>query len=155
MLPVFLLFILFSLTKANIVVEEKCLNYTVYPIQYELTMTPYIYKEKSHYHCDIVITVIANMAVSIIELDAKDLDIQADSINVMDGNRKILNGIRSYKYDEANGKLYIYLREPLKIYSVSNAQFYYIRMSFNKYMREDGPGLFLIKYYEDDESNMK
>lgn len=155
MFRVFLLFIFFSLTDANFLFEEECLNYTVYPIQYELTIIPYVYKDNSHYHCDIVITVIANAGVRVIELDAKDLDIQRGSIKVMDGNIDIVNGARPYEYDEANGKLYIHLKEPLKIYSSSNAQFYYIKLSFNKFVREDSDGLFLVKYYEDDERNMK
>lgn len=155
MFSALLLFVLFSCSNANFIVEEECLNYTVYPIQYELTIIPYIYKDNSYYHGDITITVIANANVREIELDAKDLDIQSGSIKVLDGSTDLVNGARPYEYDKTNGKLFIHLREPLKVYSQNNRQFYYIKMSFNKYIKEDSAGLFLVNYYEDDVKNAK
>lgn len=155
MFSALLLFVLFSCSNANFIVEEECLNYTVYPIQYELTIIPYIYKDNSYYHGDITITVIANANVREIELDAKDLDIRSGSIKVLDGSTDLVNGARPYEYDKTNGKLFIHLREPLKMYSQNNRQFYYIKMSFNKYIKEDSAGLFLVNYYEDDVKNAK
>lgn len=142
----FAIFLLFSSTSAY-VLEEECLNYTVYPVQYELTLIPHIYKDgNSYYDCDVVITVIANGPnVNIIELDAKDLEIKRDSIQVLDGSANIVNEYRPYEFDNDRGKLYIYLREPLKQYSVSRQQ-YFIRISFIKRVGADSDGIFLTQY---------
>ncbi|KAG6458908.1 aminopeptidase N [Manduca sexta] len=148
-------FFLFASVTGNFLVEEECLNYTVYPVQYELTIIPFLYKENSYYHCEQTITVIANANVRVIELDAKELEIQPGSIKVLDGDIDIVSDARPNEYDEINGKLYIYLREPLKIYTPTNAQFYYIKIVFTKRVKKDSTGVFLVKYYEDDERNMK
>ncbi|XP_045765668.1 aminopeptidase N-like [Maniola jurtina] len=140
--------ILFSSASAY-VLEEECLNYTVYPVQYELSLTPHIYKDgNSYYDCDIVITVIANGPnVNIIELDAKDLEIKRDSVQVWDGSVNLVNEYRPYEFDNAKGKLFIYLREPLKQYSVSRKQ-YFIKISFIKRVGLESDGIFLTEYDE-------
>ncbi|KAJ0178637.1 hypothetical protein K1T71_005412 [Dendrolimus kikuchii] len=138
--------------------EEECLNYTVYPVQYEITLMPYLAKESSYYHCDLKITVIAHASVQVIEMDAKDLKIQGDSIKVLDVckhpntadcSRDIVNPARPFEYDAVKGKLYIYLSEPLKVYNSNNEQFYYIMMTFYRHVNEESTGLFLSKYYDD------
>lgn len=145
--------------------DEECLNYTVYPVQYEITIMPYLAKENSYYHCDIKITIIAHASVQVIELDAKDLNIQGGSIKVLDVckhqstnadcSRDIVNPARPFEYDGSKGKLYIYLNEPLRVYSPNNAQFYYIQMTFYKHVNEDSKGYFLSKYYDDGEKVWK
>ncbi|XP_072939931.1 aminopeptidase N-like [Epargyreus clarus] len=136
---------------ANVLREEECLNYTVYPVQYDITLFPHIYQDgNSYYDCDMVITVIANAPnVNIIELDSHGLDIKDGSIKVMYGNVDIVNQYRPYEYDERKGKLYIYLNEPLKQYSVSKTQ-YLIRISFNKRLKPDSDGIFIVPYDGED-----
>ncbi|CAH2226647.1 jg25047 [Pararge aegeria aegeria] len=145
-----IILILFSSTSAY-VLEEECLNYTVYPVQYELTLIPHIYKDgNSYYDCDIVITVIANGPnVNIIELDAKDLEFKRESIQVLDGNVNLVNAHRPYEFDNSRGNLFIYLREPLKQYSLSRKQ-YFIKISFIKRVSSESDGIFLVEYDGDD-----
>lgn len=148
---------LFVSTKAYLL--EDCVNYTIYPLQYELTIIPYIFKDgNSYYHCDITIDVIANAPdIRVIELDAKDLEIRQGSIRVFYGTRDIVNGARPFVYDERNGKLFIHLREPLQVYDSRNsAQFVYkIQMSFTKYVTEDTRGIFLVKYFDEESKEYK
>lgn len=147
---------LLSLTNANILVDEECLNYTVYPVQYELNMFPYVYAERSYYDCELTITVIANVPnVNVIDLDAKDLELEGGSIKVLDGNRDIINSARPFEYNDLNSKLHIYLKEPLKVYQLNNRQFYYIKISFRRYVKEDSSGLFLVKYYDEQHKDFK
>lgn len=147
-------FFTLSVVKAAFVVEEECLNYTVYPVQYELTLMPYVLKESSYFDCHLTITVIANAPeVRVIELDAKDLVINVDSVQVLKGGVDIVNKPRPVEYDRKNGRLYIYLREALIPYSVQNTQYYNIKIMFRKYLKEDGDGIFLVKY--DDENQLK
>lgn len=141
-----LVFFSISLTNAYFINEEECLNYTVYPVQYELTIIPYIFKDRGfYYNCEITITVIANAPnVRQIELDAKDLDLSG-KIKVLDGDKDIINVYRPYEYDNATGKLYIYLRESLQQYSVAKTQ-YKISISFRKNVHHDSTGVFIVPY---------
>lgn len=148
--------ILFFLLTASASADqiEDCMNYTIYPLQYELTIMPYIFSDgSSYYHCEITIDVIANApGIQVIELDAMNLDIRQGSIKVMDGKTDLVNGARPFEHAHKIGKLYIYLREPLKRYDAkTNALFVYkIQMSFTKQMDKDSPGLFLVNYYDED-----
>ncbi|XP_022125618.2 aminopeptidase N-like [Pieris rapae] len=146
----FTILLFISTTKAY-VLEEECLNYTIYPAQYELTIIPHIFKDgTSYFDCDLLITVIANAPnVNIIELDAKELEIKSGSIKVLDGLTDIVNQHRPYEFDNKRGKLFIYLREPMKQYGASRTQ-YIIRVSFVKYVFLDSEGVFIIPYKGDD-----
>lgn len=145
-LRVCLVLFLFSSINAYFINEEECLNYTVYPVQYELTIIPYIYKDRGfYYNCDITITVIANAPnVRQIELDAKDLELNG-KIKVLDGETDIINVYRPYEYNNVTGKLYIYLRESLNQYSVAKTQ-YKINISFRKHVHHDSNGVFIVPY---------
>ncbi|CAH1647279.1 unnamed protein product [Spodoptera littoralis] len=146
----FFIFCLFSLTKGNIVVDEECLNYTVYPVQYELNIYPYIYPHRAYYDCELTITIIANAPnVNVIELDAKDLEFESGSIKVYDGPRDIINVARPFEYNYLTSKLHIYLNEPLKVYQVNDRHFYFIKISFRKQVNKDSTGVFLAKYYDE------
>ncbi|XP_052740670.1 aminopeptidase N [Bicyclus anynana] len=147
---IFAIFLILVSSSSAYVLEEECLNYTVYPVQYELTLIPHVYKDgNSYYDCDLVITIIANGPnVNIIELDAKDLEIKRDSVQVLDGNVNLVNEYRPYEFDNSRGKLFIYLREPLKQYSLSRQQ-YFIRISFLKRLSSESDGIFLVQYDED------
>ncbi|KAM3967289.1 aminopeptidase N [Aphomia sociella] len=124
--------------------EEECLNYTVYPVQYEIKL---FFREPTYYDSQIIITVIANAPnVDRIELDAKDLEINFDSLKVLKGNVDIVNRHRPYDYDRVNGKLIIYLREPLLRYDSRYTQYYNIMMSFRKQITEETDGIFLVPY---------
>nr|QIS77245.1 APN7 [Helicoverpa armigera] len=159
MFRAFLIFVcLFSFTKGQsvIVVDEECLNYTVYPVQYELSIYPYIYADHSYYDCELIITVIANAPnVNVIDLDAKDLEIQGESIKVFDGPNNIVNGPRPFEYNDLTSKLRIYLKEPLKMYSKGNRQLYNIKIMFRKFVKEDDSGIFLVKYYDEQSKEYK
>ncbi|CAB3239521.1 unnamed protein product [Arctia plantaginis] len=134
--------------------EEECLNYTVYPLQYELNIYPYVNEGQSYFDCEIRITVIANAPnVRVIELDAKDLNI--NYIKVLDGNRDIISSSRPMEFNSVHGKLYIYLQEPLKMYHASNKQYYSIQISYRKLVKEDGNGIFLVKYYDEQSKDYK
>ena len=152
----FFLLCLFSLTKGNLVVDEECLNYTVYPVQYELNIYPYVNADLSYYECELTITVIANAPnVNVISLDAKDLEIESGFIKVYDGPRDIINTARPFEYISLSSKLYIYLKEPLKMYSAINRQFYFIKIRFRKYVKEGSKGVFLVKYYDEQSKDFK
>lgn len=154
MFGLFLFFLLTASTKADLI--EECMNYTIYPLQYELEITPYIFTSNPNYHCDISIDVIANApGIQIIELDAKDLVIREGSIKVLYGNTDIVNGARPYEYDQRNGKIYIHLREPLRRYDSRSNSVYKIVMSFDKYVTEESLGLFLVKYYDEESRRYK
>lgn len=143
----FLLFFLTSSANAYnfLLSDEECLNYTVYPVQYELTITPYIQKHHYYYNCDVVITVIANAPnIQIIELDAKDMDIEGN-IKVLHGNTDLVNHHRPFEYHRETGKLYIYLAVPLRQYSIDKSQ-YNIRISFRKSVTHETPGIFVVPY---------
>lgn len=146
---------LFSFTNAiDLVMEEECLNYTVYPLQYELNIYPYVNGGQSYFDCEIKITVIANAPnVRVIELDAKDLNI--NHIKVLDGHRNIISSSRPLEFNSVHGKLYIYLQEPLKMYHANNKQYYSIQISYRKLMKEDGSGIFLVKYYDEQSKDYK
>lgn len=150
MIGVLLFFFLAASAKADLI--EECMNYTIYPLQYDLTITPYVFKDSSYYHCEMTIDVIANApGIRVIELDAKDLVIRPGSIRVYDGRTDIVNGPRPYEYDEKNGKLFIYLREALKKYDLRTRQYVYkIQIAFTKYVTEDTPGVFLVKYFDEE-----
>ncbi|CAH2070906.1 unnamed protein product, partial [Iphiclides podalirius] len=145
----FLYFLIFFTTIDASFVEEECLNYTVYPVQYELTIIPYIYKTgDSYYDCSLVVTIIANAPnVKVIEMDAKGLDIRRDSVGVFDGSLDLVNKHRPYEYDAGRGKLYIYLTDSLKMYNVHKTQ-YLLKISFNKHIRNVDEGIFLADYKE-------
>ncbi|KAJ8733126.1 hypothetical protein PYW08_001424 [Mythimna loreyi] len=151
-----LIFCLFSFARGNnIVVDEECLNYTVYPVQYELNIYPYMQVNGFYYDCELIITVIANAPnVRVISLDAKDLELESGSIRVFDGPHDIVNNPRPFEFDAIKGKLLIYLREPLKMYSEYNKQFYFIKISFRKYVREEKEGIFLVKYNDEKSKNL-
>lgn len=128
------------------IVEEECLNYTVYPVQYEITLDPYISVDgRSYYNGHVIITIIANAPnINIIELDAKDIEING-VIEVYDKNINLVNEFRPFEYDKNRGKIYIYLKEPLKQYSVSRTQ-YYVHVTFSKQVDFNSDGIFLVKY---------
>lgn len=153
----FFIFCLFSLTRGNIlIVDEECLNYTVYPVQYELNIYPYVYADHSYYDCELTITVIANAPnVKVISLDAKDLELETGLIKVFDGPRDIINTARPFEYNGLTSKLNIFLKEPLRMYSATNRQFYFIKISFRKYVKEDSTGVFLVKYYDEQSKDYK
>ncbi|XP_059049697.1 aminopeptidase N-like [Achroia grisella] len=135
--------LLLSVVNAYYLNEEECLNYTVYPVQYELKL----YVNKAHYDCHIVITIIATAPdVNVIELDANDLIIDFNSLKVLKGDEDIVNKYRPYEYDKVHEKLFIYLREPLIRYYKENEQYYNIIMTFRKKFTEDSEGIFLVPY---------
>lgn len=143
-----LFFVLLLIYTTNAyVIEEECLNYTVYPVQYDLTIYPYIFKDgNAYYNCDLQITIIANAPnVNLIELDAKNLEIKSDSIRVFLNEDNLVNQYRPYEFDNRRGKLLIYLREPLKQYSLFKTQ-YLIRLSFSKRVSMNSDGVFITKY---------
>ncbi|XP_063377441.1 membrane alanyl aminopeptidase-like [Cydia fagiglandana] len=129
-------------------IDEECLNFTVYPVQYELTIIPRIYTTQSfNYNCELVITVIANAPhVRMIELDAKDLGIE--SVNVYKDGNDIISRNTPFNHDTERGKLFIYLSEPLREYKVYNTR-YQIKIKFRKNVFYDSSGIFAVKY--DDE----
>lgn len=141
--------LLFFSSVSAYTIEEECLNYTVYPVQYELTIIPHIYLDgMSYYDCDIIITIIANAPnVNVIELDAKDLEIKGETVQVLDNGSNLVNKHRPYEYDDKKGKLYIYLRESLKQYRLHRTQ-YNIRMSFSKQISYNTDGIFVVRYTE-------
>ncbi|XP_068631413.1 aminopeptidase N-like [Battus philenor] len=145
-----LYFLLFCTTIKASFVDEECLNYTVYPVQYDLTVIPYIYKSgDAYYDCNMVITIIANAPnVKIIEMDARDLDVRRDSIEVLEGDRDLVNKHRPYEFDKVKGKLFIYLTDSLKQYNVYKTQ-YLLKISFTKRLKKDGEGIFITDYKED------
>ncbi|CAG9795009.1 unnamed protein product [Diatraea saccharalis] len=147
-----LLFIFFaSTTQGTFVVDEECLNYTIYPVQYELIISPYIYDDRAFYDCHITITVIANAPdIRMIELDARNMTISGESIKVYKGDRNIVNGPRPYVYDRSLGKLYIFLNEALIPYKGRHLQNYMIRMSFRKEVTYDSTGVFLVRYFDEN-----
>lgn len=152
----FVLLFLFSLANASFVIEEECLNYTVYPVQYELTIIPYITEFSPFFDCQISINVIANApGVRMIELDAKDLEINFSSIYVMKGNIDIVSRSRPYEYDVKNGKLYIYLAEPLIPYNKNSKinQSYHIKLVYRKKVTEKDEGIFLVKYLDENQQS--
>lgn len=138
---------IFKNVNAYTFIEEECLNYTVYPVQYELTLTPYILSENTFYYEGvIIITVIANVpGVRVIELDAKDLEIKRDTVGVWFGNRNIIDTRRPFEYDRKSGKLYLYLIEELQEYGYMKNQ-YYIKISFTKYLDFNENGAFVVRY---------
>ncbi|KAJ8727739.1 hypothetical protein PYW07_001858 [Mythimna separata] len=145
------IFCLFSFTKGNIVVDEECLNYTVYPVQYEINIYPHMQVNGFYYDCELIITIIANAPnVREITLDAKDFEIESAGIKVFDGPHNIINTPRPFIFDNRKGKLIIYLREPLKMYSQYNKQFYYIKISFRKFLEEGKQGIFLSKHNDEN-----
>lgn len=130
--------------------EEECLNYTVYPVQYELTLFPQVLSaDTSFYDCDLTITVIANAPnVRQIELDAKDLEINRDSVHVLNQNGfDIINSVRPYEYDRRAGKIYLYLKQELELYSLRNAK-YHIKVFFRKFLKGEQSGIFMVNYEE-------
>ncbi|KAG7308132.1 hypothetical protein JYU34_006794 [Plutella xylostella] len=152
MIPqLFSFLILLNSASAYFINEEECLNYTVYPVQYELKLIPHILRDGTSYlDCDITITVIANARqVQMIELDAKDLEIHRESVKVFKNEVNIISSVRPYEYDRRMGKLYLYLREELEPYSERNTQ-YYIKMFFRKFLKSDevDDGIFFVKYEE-------
>lgn len=142
--------IFFSTAVKGSFVEEECLNYTVYPVQYELTLIPYIYKSgDSYYDCNMVVTIIANAPnVKVIEMDAKGVDIRRDSVGVFDGNFDLVNKHRPFEYDANRGRLYIYLTDSLKQYNMHKTQ-YLLKISFSKHLKREDEGIFLADYKED------
>ncbi|XP_075971882.1 leucyl-cystinyl aminopeptidase-like [Anticarsia gemmatalis] len=145
----FFVICLFSYTNAiDLMMDEECLNYTVYPIQYELNIYPYVHTDRSYFDCEVIITVIANAPnVNVINLDMKDLEIQG--IKVLDGNRDIL------EHSSIHGKLHLYLKESLKVFNNVNKQFYTIRIRYRRRVTEDGNGIFLVKYYDEQSKDYK
>ncbi|XP_013172178.1 PREDICTED: aminopeptidase N-like [Papilio xuthus] len=143
-------FLIFCTTIQGSFVDEECLNYTVYPVQYEITIIPYIFKTgDSYYDCNMVVTIIANAPnVRVIEMDARDLDIRRDSIKVLDGDLDLVNKHRPYEVDKVRGKLYIYLADSLKQYNVYKTQ-YLLKISFNKRLKKESDGIFTLDYNED------
>lgn len=152
-MEIFVCILFFVSFTSAFVVEEECLNYTVYPVQYDLTLDPYIYADgRSYYNGRIIITIIANAPnINVIELDAKDLEINSGSVQVFDKNINLENEYRPYEFDKRRGKLYIYLRQPLQQYSVSKTQ-YFIHISFSKTVEPNSDGIFVVKY-ENEEGN--
>ncbi|KPJ05972.1 Aminopeptidase N [Papilio machaon] len=81
-------------------------------------------------------------------MDARDLDIRRDSIKVLDGDLDLVNKHRPYEVDKVRGKLYIYLDDSLKQYNVHKTQ-YLLKMSFNKRLKKESDGIFILDYNED------
>ncbi|CAK1546281.1 unnamed protein product [Leptosia nina] len=77
------------------------------------------------------------------------MEIKSGSIKVLDGLRDIVNQHRPYEFDNRRGKLYIYLKEPLRPYASGRTQ-YIIRVSFVKYVNFESDGVFVVPYQEDD-----
>lgn len=152
---VFFVLCFFSFTNAiDLVLEEECLNYTVYPLQYEINIYPFVKADQSYYDCDLTITIIANApGVFAIELDAKDLEI--DRVHVYDGPRDITHGGVPYEYNMVRGKLVIYVSEELKMYRDTESKIYSINILFRRKVRPDGEGVFLVKYYDEQSKDYK
>lgn len=134
----------------SLVIDEECLNFTVYPVQYELIIKPTIFKNQFFfYDCDMIITVIANAPqITMIELDAKDLVI--NNTVVYRGGTNIINVNSPFFYDSANGKLKIYLNEALREYKKFKTQ-YQVRIWFKKIVKYNTPGIFAVHYDDDIE----
>ncbi|GBP46435.1 Glutamyl aminopeptidase [Eumeta japonica] len=152
-LHAFLCFAAMSTARAYFLSEEECLNYTVYPVEYELTIIPHVYDgNKLYYDGEIVITVVANApGVRVIELDAVDLEFVGDHVGVWYNNRNIIEGRLLY-YDRMRGKIFLHLKEDLKVYDKTDEYRYKIKMSFRKMVTFGGEayreGIFFAPYHE-------
>ncbi|KAL0833029.1 hypothetical protein ABMA28_001147 [Loxostege sticticalis] len=145
-----LFFFFFTAAAQAFSVDEECLNYTIYPVQYDITIMPYIHGGHCFYDCHIAVTVIANANINVIEMEAKNMSIVGESIHVLKGTHDIVNAYRPYSYDGDRGKLFIYLKEPLIPYKGNNRQNYLIQMSFTKEVTTDSHGVFLVKYADEN-----
>lgn len=145
-----LFFFFFTAAAQAFSVDEECLNYTIYPVQYDITIMPYIHGGHCFYDCHIAVTVIANANINVIEMEAKNMSIVGESIHVLKGNHDIVNAYRPYSYDGDRGKLFIYLKEPLIPYKGNNRQNYLIQMSFTKEVTTDSHGVFLVNYADEN-----
>lgn len=128
----------------DVKIDEECLNYTVYPVHYDLNIYSH---DTLFYYGDITITVIANARVKVIELDAVDLDIYQESVGVWFEGRNIIENRIPYEYNRNAGKLYLYLKEELIPYGIRKNK-YYIKISFNKHLEYKENGVFIIRYQE-------
>lgn len=122
--------------------EEECLNYTVYPVQYDLIIYPHILTNTgSYYDCQMTVMVFANAPnIRVIEMEAHELDVSHASVS--------FNGLNiASKFEHKGGKLLIYLHQPLE-YSV-HKYLYQINITFRKYLRTDTDGVFVVPYDQD------
>ncbi|KAJ2952368.1 hypothetical protein O0L34_g4652 [Tuta absoluta] len=140
--------ILVSKTNAYLT-EEECLNYTIYPLQYDLTIQPFYYLGNYYYDCDLSITVIAKVPnINIIELDAADDFKFTRDITVSHGQEATKHV--TYKYDNHRKVLSIYLSRPMLVYEEARKHQYVIRLSFRKMVKKEASsGIFVVPYDDD------
>lgn len=122
--------------------DEECLNYTVYPVQYDLIIYPHILTNTgSYYDCQLTVMVFTNAPnIRVIEMDAYDLEVSHASVS--------FKGTEiSTRFEQRGGKLLIYLNQPLE-YSVYKHQ-YQINITYRKYLRTDTEGVFVVPYDHD------
>lgn len=122
--------------------DEECLNYTVYPVQYDLIIYPHILLNTgSYYDCQMTVMVFANAPnIRVIEMDAHDLEVSHASVSF--AGKDIAT-----RFEHRGGKLIIYLDQPLE-YSV-HKYLYQINITYRKYLRTDTEGIFIAPYDED------
>lgn len=122
--------------------DEECLNYTVYPVQYDLIIYPHILTNTgSYYDCQLTVMVFANAPnIRVIEMDAYDLEVTHASV--------FFKGTEiGTRFEQRGGKLLIYLNQPLE-YSV-HKYLYQINIMYRKYLRTDTEGVFVVPYDQD------
>lgn len=122
--------------------DEECLNYTVYPVQYDLIIYPHILLNAgSYYDCLMTVMVFANAPnIRVIEMDAHDMEVSHASVLFNEKNI-------ATRFEHRGGKLKIYLNEPLE-HSV-HKYLYKINITFRKYLRTDTDGIFFVPYDHD------
>ncbi|KAL0833030.1 hypothetical protein ABMA28_001148 [Loxostege sticticalis] len=147
-----LLFFFFIATSAQaFTANEEGSNFTIYPVEYDITIMPYIIGDVQdgghcYYVCHMTIKVISFANINVIEMDAIEMDIKGESIEVKVpmGNHSLVD---KYTYNEDRGKLTINLKESLKPFK--DNQYYFVKMSFKKYVSVDSPGVFLVRYFDE------
>ncbi|XP_026322218.1 membrane alanyl aminopeptidase-like [Hyposmocoma kahamanoa] len=122
--------------------DEECLNYTVYPVQYDLIIYPHILiNAGSYYDCQLTVMVFANAPnIRVIEMDAHDMNVSHASVSF--AGTEIAT-----RFEHRGGKLLIYLNQPLE-YSV-HKYLYQINITYRKYLRTDTEGVFIVPYDHD------
>lgn len=126
----------------NFPTDEECLNYTVYPVQYDLIIYPHILKNTgSYYDCQMTVMVFANAPdIRAIEMDAHEMEVSHASVTY--------NGQEiSTKFEQRRGKLLIYLNQAME-HSIFK-YLYQINITFRKYLRPDTQGVFVVPYEQD------
>lgn len=151
-LSAFFLILLANLTNAstlsswgalrNFPSDEECLNYTVYPVQYDLIIYPHILLNTgSYYDCQMTVMVFANAPnIRVIEMDAHDLEVSHASVSF--AGKDIAT-----RFEHRGGKLLIYLNQALE-HSV-HKYLYQINITYRKYLSTDTEGIFIAPYDQD------